>query len=167
MRNIVVAAALVFLAGCVHSPTAPEVTGGLLSPSGSFLVVAGSFGPATEFHAAKADEYWSQVEHCVRKTARVSGVPVYLMAPEGTREDGVAWFHCPEGNYREGVGGCLIDHSRMYVLGDIAAHSDWAESWRHEMIHLLLWHATGDDGLKDPDHWASPPRGVWTCAGAP
>ena len=125
--------------GCAHSPTAPEAG----------IRIHNRTDP---IYAAKAENYWDQVETCVGKTA-TPNIDVYITEIDGVTQ-GMPYFNSAQcgGN----VGGCTLTGKEpipMWVT-DYMVYSP--ESIGHEMIHVLLWKTTGDS---DPKHtgpyWAN------------
>jgi hypothetical protein len=124
------------LMGCV-SPTAPSDGERFTGLSAAQL--------------AQANAWFDQVRVCAdAPTAEPQGVKIIFVAgkTDAAFPDGRPSFVCPEGNYTGGeVGGCLVNHSRMYVL-DWSMGPGWSESFGHESVHLARWLATGNDDAK-------------------
>jgi len=164
MKPIRLVLALLALSACgegrILGPDDPLT---ITSPSGIFRVHARTYSPAVAEHGYLADLYWQQVQTCVGRTARVRDIDIYLMRGEMSNifPEGRPAFICP---YLGGqwVGGCLVNHHAAYVLGAVMENPAWAESWRHELIHLLLWESSGRKIDTDADH-GTPPRGIWLC----
>lgn len=152
----IAAAAALLLSGCgaAGSITEPTPDGGGPSFSSGPWRVDG-YG-ADQASADLLPGFWQRIEACVQKRAEVARVEVHLVREEGI-EQGMPWFFCPlyPRSYG-GVGGCSTTGGsvpEIWAISGYVDQSDRGESARHEMIHILLWKATGNPDTNHDGPW--------------
>jgi len=136
LYTAVIATLIALLISCA-SPTAAEEYE-TLSPSGQFALRDGDWGLPTNEQRIFADSRWLEVQECVGLKHTPSRFPVILRKNLGGPL--IAYF-ASGGIY---VGGLYHPRTSIEVLGDL----EFKQSWKHEMMHLLLDVKTGDPDVK-------------------